>query len=1171
MSVTINWKDGVGQVTSEALTIDPGSGQGSAPNSLSSVLNQGIDRELDIEVSDGAGASDTIKVIQEGCREPYVTSDGQRWLTSDGQVFGLLKEECPDGRCVPPGMIMVNDTCDTSTGGRVIVGELADVGPFMSYLGRSSHRYLGKVTGDGQVTICQLDDSDSTKYHDGTSADLTGPEGDVFMRMPRFVTYHQGSGNSHNIGFAGIGSDFGDLTVKEWGGDLMGVYPGFVENGKLRSVSGKAPTIEASPDTIIGYAAANGTGFSCMKLRHHNILGVLFMARYKDTDSSNILGMGYYNIASGQSDTIGMADTVAGGNGDGFVNFWGLEGIYGNVTEVICDAKLDDSGIHVTEDDGTVRDLPQNTITFFGIKMIYGDNLDLIPTSYSLTSKGYGDVMIMGSTHPGYLNTYSNRNAGGSGLFAIGSGETGMEAYAGRLFFDGEIVEEKDPAVFKSLETWTPPTPSYITLDQTKTSPTEMITGDVDGTEIQWIKDNSHRVLAKYTGPGEVTVCRLNDNNSTMYHDGSSADLTGSEGDVFMRLPRFYYHSEETSTDVWKIGFCRDKVDETWKEWDGNELIGVYKGSVADGKLRSVSGKTPTINTSQTGFKAYARANGNGYTLVKFKHHSMMAFLFYAFYGNTNSQAICGTGTSVTSAVSGDSNVLGMLDTNAAGGGGSDYVNYWGLENWWGSVNEFVDNVSINNRVWTITEDGGSTRDVQAGTSDGFISKVHVGDDLDMAPSDAGSSATTGFCDHYWQSSSNALVLARSCSASSTYGGVAYANAYYDASHSDAVYGSRLAFHGGVIEEDDVTAYKALETYVPAEPSYITLDQTLTDPLQMISGDVNGTEIQWIRQNSHRYLAKRDPGDNVMAICRLDDTDSTLYADGQEAELDGTHGDVFMRLPRFYYHAEEIDTDVWSIGFCRDKVSDDWKEWDGRDMIGVYKGTVSDGKLHSWSGQTPTVSVSQSDFKTYAQASGEGFSLVRFKHHSMMAFLFYALYGYTNSQAICGAGSSAQGKVTGGTNGYGMTDTVAGGNGDTGSINFWGLENWWGDLYEWIDNVSANSNLWTITEDGGSTREVEAANANGYISKVLVGNDLDMTPVGVGASDSTGFCDYYYRLSDNGVVLSRSSVSPYTNGGIAYIHAANLASYTGTDIGSRLAFRGETKEIASSSEFIAIQ
>lgn len=36
--------------------------------------------------------------------------------------------------------------------------------------------------------------------------------------------------------------------------------------------------------------------------------------------------------------------------------------------------------------------------------------------------------------------------------------------------------------------------------------------------------------------------------------------------------------------------------------------------------------------------------------------------------------------------------------------------------------------------------------------------------------------------------------------------------------------------------------------------SKIVLNQNLSDPSAMLSGDINGEAIQWIRENSHRYL-----------------------------------------------------------------------------------------------------------------------------------------------------------------------------------------------------------------------------------------------------------------------------------------------------------------------------
>lgn len=371
----------------------------------------------------------------------------------------------------------------------------------------------------------------------------------------------------------------------------------------------------------------------------------------------------------------------------------------------------------------------------------------------------------------------------------------------------------------------------------------------------------------------------------------------------------------------------------------------------------------------------------------------------------------------------------------------------------------------------------------------------------------------------------------------------------------------------GVIKEPCLCPCLPDVDNIPA--SYITLNQNLTDPAEMITGDINGTAIRWIRCNSHRVLGKKT-ADGVMSVCRLNDSNSNYFHDGAEADLTGGQGDVFMRLPQFFYHAEEIETDVWKIGFSPNKEADDWKEWDGNDLIGVYKAYYGT-ELESKSGAFPSYSITQPNFKSYSRNRGAGYSLVKWKHHCIMAFLFYAMYGNTDCQAICGSGTSKRGKTTGATDIFGMVDTVAGGNGDSGSINFWGLENWWGDTFELVDNVSVNNRVWTITEDDDKTRDVQAGDENGFISKVSVGDNLDMVPTEVGASITTGFCDYYSQLSLNALVLARSSFDSDTNGGVACAFANNRASTKNAYYGSRLAFRGTINEIESSTEFMAIQ
>ena len=164
------------------------------------------------------------------------------------------------------------------------------------------------------------------------------------------------------------------------------------------------------------------------------------------------------------------------------------------------------------------------------------------------------------------------------------------------------------------------------------------------------------------------------------------------------------------------------------------------------------------------------------------------------------------SGSSAT--MTGTSNATGIADTKNET---SKYVCGLGLEGVFGGIYEWVKGVEINNRVWKITDPDGATRNVNAGTEDGWITNVAAenGPFFDMVPTKVGGSETTHYSDYYWQSSGGPLVLARSSFDSSSVG-VAYAYASYDASHTISYYGSRLAFRGVIREAASVSAFKAL-------------------------------------------------------------------------------------------------------------------------------------------------------------------------------------------------------------------------------------------------------------------------------------------------------------------------------------------------------------------------
>ena len=350
-------------------------------------------------------------------------------------------------------------------------------------------------------------------------------------------------------------------------------------------------------------------------------------------------------------------------------------------------------------------------------------------------------------------------------------------------------------------------------------------------------------------------------------------------------------------------------------------------------------------------------------------------------------------------------------------------------------------------------------------------------------------------------------------------------------------------------------------------PGVIYINQTIFDPAKMITGDVNGDIIKWIRSNSHRVLAKKTD-EGKITYCRLDDRNSNLYHDGRAAKLDGTEGDVFVKLPTFYYAGNDIGDgtsgDNVEMKFSKEPFENSI-EWDTNILIGVYESYNSGSKCYSRSGVESTRSVSQANWKSYAKARGTGYQLVDWQMHCVLGCLYYAMYGNTDCQSTIGKGTSSYQKINGETDALGMTDTQASTNGNSQSINFWGLENWWGNKYEWMeeDNIGANMSTYDPVTKG--SRNVAVPDFTGYYPKKMkFGKYLDLIARSddpKNGGDSVGYCDYqYWNKASTARVVRRSSNYSYTIGGVAYADASNASSYTYTYYGSRLAFRGECTE-----------
>jgi hypothetical protein len=312
-----------------------------------------------------------------------------------------------------------------------------------------------------------------------------------------------------------------------------------------------------------------------------------------------------------------------------------------------------------------------------------------------------------------------------------------------------------------------------------------------------------------------------------------------------------------------------------------------------------------------------------------------------------------------------------------------------------------------------------------------------------------------------------------------------------------------------------------------------------------------------------------------MKICQLNDMNSNYYYDGTDADLTGVDGDVFMKLPEFYYHYEELLPDVIKIGFSRTKLGDDWIKWDGdHELLGAYESLTSSSKLYSRSGVTSTANLTQTNAKAFSRNRGTGYTAITWNWHCIMGVLYYAMYGNTNCQATIGAGTNTNNKITGLTNSYGMRDTVAM---NSSSINFWGLENFWGNKWEWVDNVIVNKTsvdgIWHITELDGTDRTVQGfiptVDTQIYPRKLIFGSNLDLIskPDQSGGSDSTGYCDYQRYINSTNRAVLRSNYNSNLSGGVAFCSVVYDPSVSNAYGCSRISFHGNVTIVESASEF----
>ena len=303
----------------------------------------------------------------------------------------------------------------------------------------------------------------------------------------------------------------------------------------------------------------------------------------------------------------------------------------------------------------------------------------------------------------------------------------------------------------------------------------------------------------------------LNPNDFTKKVDGTPAEISsGADGDVMIEIPKTGY-SISTAGNILTVKVTDDPNNPNFKyyahsraaEGDRSKLyIGAYLGWNDGGKLRSLSGKTPTANQTIGTFRTQAKANGSGYDLVSFYPLTLLQCLYLIKYKNLDSQSALGRGY-----VDGNSAATNTGGTNQKGmffgeTTGKQQMKFLGIEDFWGNLRWWIDglfsdsNRNIKTAFQNFNDTGsGYTDRGQGATSNinGYMSKPQGSNEAGFVLKEANGSETTYFADSAFLNASCLPSFGGNWKAAS-YAGAFYLHVNNSTSSSNSSLGGRLMY-----------------------------------------------------------------------------------------------------------------------------------------------------------------------------------------------------------------------------------------------------------------------------------------------------------------------------------------------------------------------------------------
>lgn len=215
--------------------------------------------------------------------------------------------------------------------------------------------------------------------------------------------------------------------------------------------------------------------------------------------------------------------------------------------------------------------------------------------------------------------------------------------------------------------------------------------------DLWFIRDN-YPCMVKSDGSEDY---RLNPANyAQKAKDNSASDVSNTAygGNAMSAIPLVWVKRYQEAGYQYVI-FCETQYDEGYKAYAHTRPDGtiskvayhaMFKGSLVDGKLRSIAGVYPQSSTNATQELSYAKANGDKWTIKTWALHSLIADLLTLISKTCASQAAFGqgntTGYDSTLSTYGFKQCGPLMDKGQFYGtnGTTDQVKVFHIEGFWG-------------------------------------------------------------------------------------------------------------------------------------------------------------------------------------------------------------------------------------------------------------------------------------------------------------------------------------------------------------------------------------------------------------------------------------------------------------------------------------------------------